>query len=346
MTETVAASRVRTRDISIDTLRGLAIILMVAGHVIGSTGADGMEVAADSPWRHYYDLFADLRMPLFTALSGFVYALRPLRDPAGYRRFAWGKTRRLIVPLVTVGTLFVVMQTVALRDAGSGASDVWRLYVYGSGHFWFLQAIFLIFLLVGVLDAFGVLRSPARVGVAIGLSAAVYIVVRIPAEWDIFSISGAIRLLPFFLLGYGIHLYWRGVTARWVLLGLTAVLFVAKAGAVFDVYSLERPVSAALSVALGLAGISTLLLFRGALAWGPLARLGYFSFAIYLLHVFGTAPTRMALQRFGVESDIAVFVICLVAGLALPVIFEITSGRIRWISWTFLGQRPYRGVPQ
>ena len=42
------------KDLSIQSLRGLALILMVAGHVIGIGPDRGMQVADDSAWRYLY----------------------------------------------------------------------------------------------------------------------------------------------------------------------------------------------------------------------------------------------------------------------------------------------------
>ncbi|MCR2801919.1 acyltransferase [Microbacterium sp. zg-Y818] len=334
------------RDISVDTLRGLAIIFMVAGHVIGGTSASGMLVDDDSPWRYGYALFSDLRMPLFTALSGFVYGLRPLRDIDQYGRFVRGKMRRLMVPLVSVGTIFVILQSLTPgTNAEGGVEDGWKLYVYGLGHFWFLQAILLIFLLAGMLDALGVLRTPWRVVLAIALASALFLAVQVPDEWDFFSLTGALRLLPFFLLGYGVSRYWDRGSVRWGMLAVAVLLICLRAADVAGAIALNPALSDVLSLGLGVSGISALFMFRDTLSWAPLARLGYFSFAIYLFHVFGTAPTRMALARVGVESEPVVFVACLVAGLALPILFEMTFGRVRWISWAFLGQRAYHGIP-
>ena len=91
------------KDQSIETLRGLAIILMVAGHVIGNTSAHGMRVEDDSVFRHIYFSLKFLRMPLFTVISGYVYALRPLNTTM-IGRFIKGKARRILVPMVAVGT--------------------------------------------------------------------------------------------------------------------------------------------------------------------------------------------------------------------------------------------------
>lgn len=334
------------RDIAIDSLRGVAIILMVAGHVIGDSVASGMQVTDDSAWRSFYLLLEDVRMPLFTALSGLVFGLRPLRDTRGYPRLVRGKVRRLLVPLATVGSAFVVIQAVTPgTNAQSSLTDVWKLFIYGTGHFWFLHAIFLIFLLVGIVDALGGLSQPAFVLAAIAGTAVFSMYIVVPDPWAVISINGAIRLLPFFLLGYlfTAHTEWlsRRRKALFPMAGLTIVFFVARAIEVLDPIDYPRYLGKPLSVLLGLTAITLLLSARVLMRWVPLARLGYFSYAIYLLHVFGTAPTRILLERLGVHSEVMVFAACLIMGLTLPVLFEITFGRIRWVSWTFLGQRPY-----
>lgn len=339
----------RSRDVEIDTLRGVAIVAMVAGHVIGWSAATGMQVADDSGWRYYDVLFADLRMPLFAALSGFVYAARPLSTGRAYGPFLRGKARRLLVPLLAVGLLFVLVQ--ALTPGANEhlpVRDAWQVSIYGVDHFWFLQAIFLIFVLVGLADLRGWLSTRSQLVAAVGAAAVANVVMSLlstglPPRWDLFSFVGALSLLPFFLLGYLFRAHGRDVTSpRWALLAITVVLFGINATAVlggFELTAVEAPV---LHLAVSLAGVSTFMMFRSSLAWRPLARLGYFSFAIYLLHVFGTAPARMVLGAAGVENQVAVFGFALLCGLALPVLFEVTVGRIAWVSWAFLGQKAYR----
>jgi peptidoglycan/LPS O-acetylase OafA/YrhL len=78
LTAVPASPLSRQKDSAIQSLRGLAVILMVCGHVIGSTRANGMQVADRSAWRLFYLALKDLRMPIFTVISGFVYAMRPI----------------------------------------------------------------------------------------------------------------------------------------------------------------------------------------------------------------------------------------------------------------------------
>ncbi|MBW2464545.1 MAG: acyltransferase, partial [Deltaproteobacteria bacterium] len=92
------------KDASIETLRGIAILMMVAGHVIGHDVHAGMRVADDSTWRYVYSSFEYVRLPLFTCISGFVYALHPV-TAQNFRAFLVGKAHRVLLPLFFVGTL-------------------------------------------------------------------------------------------------------------------------------------------------------------------------------------------------------------------------------------------------
>ena len=65
------------KNLQVETLRGFAIVPVVMGHVIGSASDGGMKVSEDSFLRYLYFTFEYLRMPLFTVISGWVYALRP-----------------------------------------------------------------------------------------------------------------------------------------------------------------------------------------------------------------------------------------------------------------------------
>lgn len=48
-----------------------------------------MQVADRSAWRLFYLALKDIRMPLFTGISGFVYAMRPICAVADCRSSFW-----------------------------------------------------------------------------------------------------------------------------------------------------------------------------------------------------------------------------------------------------------------
>src|SRR3569833_839663 len=104
-------------SLRVQTLRGLACLLLVAFHVIGSHATSGLRVDADSAYRQFANLFMHLRMPLFTFLSGFVYAYRPAA--LGYAgTFAGKKFRQILLPLLCVSTLYFLLTLVVPGAAG------------------------------------------------------------------------------------------------------------------------------------------------------------------------------------------------------------------------------------
>lgn len=63
------------KNLSIETLRGIAILLVVIGHVIGSTPDGGMKIDFPHPLRYLYVWIDYIQMPLFTAIAGWVYCI-------------------------------------------------------------------------------------------------------------------------------------------------------------------------------------------------------------------------------------------------------------------------------
>ncbi len=341
-------------DWSVQSLRGLAIVLMVAGHVVGGTAEQGMQVADGSWWRRSYLVLEDLRMPLFTVLSGYVYAYRPLRASADLPRLVRGKARRLLVPLLTVGTLLLLTQLVVPgANADARLQDLWRIPVFGYEHLWFVQAIFVIFVAVGALDAFGRLATFRQWLGALTVAAALFVLVTVPSAWAVFSVNGAIRLLPFFLLGYGLHRFAGRLERGAVLVPALVVFAAAFAVRIATILGGTDAVATAddsspgtrlLSFAVGLTGVTLLFALRHHLRAWPLMWLGQFAFPVYLLHVFGSAGTRVALDRLGVTAEVPVFAVGLAAALLLPVVVTMTLGRDRLFSSLVLGQRPWQPV--
>ncbi|MPQ97958.1 acyltransferase family protein [Modestobacter sp. I12A-02628] len=337
------------KDLGVQSLRGLAVLLMVAGHVIGGDDQGGLAVADDSAWRFSYLALEDLRMPLFTVLSGYVYALRPVRTRAELGGLFRGKVRRLVVPLVTVGTLLFLVK-LAAPDVNRRpvAGDLPRVFVFSYEHLWFLQAIFLIFLLVGLLDALGALGRLPGWGAAFAVACLLFFVTSVdllPVSPDLFSLGGTLRLLPFFLIGVAAHRFPRQLLRRPLVVAvgvafvplLTLRLWGLAGGAAWP------PVpDRALSLGVGVCGVLLLLAVRGYLRSRALGWLGGFSFGIYLLHVFGTSGMSVVTGRLGVDSTALAFVLSLGAGLAMPVLFELLLGRYAVVSWGVLGQRPVR----
>ncbi len=305
-----------SRDITIDTLRGLACVLLVSYHVIGDNPGSGLRIV-DGPIRYTNDILALVRMPLFTVLSGLVYAMRPYQ--AGPGKFVGGKFRRLIIPMLVVGTAFAVVQS--LTPGTSATVEHWYLlHLQPYAHYWFIESLFIVFLVLLPLEHHHLIRK--RLGFTIVFAASIGLHLSgFGTRW--FSIYGAIYLLPFFLCGlalgrFGLRKRIRPAVAAGTLLALCFV--------VLGVNPEKAPAQLTpVSLSVGLIACTALV----ALRWQQslLARIGAYSYTIYLYHVFFTAATRIVLTKLGISGFPLLCSIGLLAGLIGPVLIEISVKR-------------------
>lgn len=300
-----------TRKLSIDTLRGLACILLVAFHVIGDTSKVGLRLGDDHALSRINDVLALLRMPLFSVLSGFVYAWRPYDgEPV---KFISGKVRRLLIPMLLVGTLFAVLQA-NTPDANAGDYD-WRLlHIIPVAHYWFLESLFIIFLLTAVLERLQLLATVKRFGAIWLLAAMLLLLNPLPPH---FGLQGACYLLPFFLLGLACNRFadkLPRVPVMWLTAGLTLATCLSLA-----VVATSLPIKASVpGLLIGSCCCVFLLQSNFEARW--LAWIGVNSFAIYLFHSMFSAASRIALIRLDVDSIAFLFAVGLVVGLSGPIV--------------------------
>lgn len=332
------ASEKMKRSMEIDTLRGIACILLVFFHTVGSTPAEGLRVT-DGHWlQQFNEILVYFRMPLFSFISGYVYAFRPYQgDPRGFMK---GKVRRLLLPVLTVGTIYAIVQALT-PGANASVQNWWLLHIRPVGHFWFLEALFIIFLVVILLEHLKALSTLTGFVLVWAVSALLF---ALPEFTNYFGTRGALYLMPFFLAGLACKRFEidgfgpRLVSSLALLAGLAVVLLLP---AYMDSVA---ALGAAASLAIGVsAGV---LLLRSGWRSGLLAYIGAYSFAIYLLHVFFTAGSRIFLNAAGVGDVHVLLVPGLIAGIVGPIICAQIIGRSDTLNLWLLGSTsPVKTAP-
>lgn len=294
--------------LSIDTLRGFACVLLVAFHVIGNTPDAGLRLPTEHVAHRVNEWLSLVRMPLFSMLSGFVYAYRPPLEGAIWPVLG-KKVRRLLVPMLLVGTGFAVLRSVTPGTNPGSQPDWTLLHVVPVAHYWFLEALFLIFVVVMLLDRVGALANPWHMACAWIGAACLQLAAPLPF---FFAMAGAAYLLPYFLLGVAAHRFYKPLTHAAVATGLLAVLVAALCA-----LCAEPPTSFLRSIEKLVASTCCCLLLlrlRPQLGW--LAWIGSAAFAIFLFHPVFTAATRMVLYQAHVTDVSALWVAGTSAGLA------------------------------
>ena len=310
------------------SLKGLACILVVAFHVIGYGPHTGLELPDESWLRKFSAALSLLRMPLFTFLSGYLFSLRPVAT-GQYWRFLRKKLTRLYVPAVVVGVLYLVVSMIVPGNGvRPGLLEALRLPVYPFGHFWFIQSLIVILIVAGFAQVLGLLSTPQRY--LLVLLGAIAIHLFGTTQIQLFSFGGAQYLLPFFFLGIGVHRYAGLVPRRhWIMAAVVGVFCVTFAIHIAGVTGIHgAPLGQRTPLALLLSISSVLIVCHIFPVVKPLEFIGRYSFTIYLFHVLFTAGMRTLARASGMDAVGDLFVFGLLGGIAGPMLVEVFVKRM------------------
>jgi len=313
----------------VQTLRGIACLLLVAFHAIGSSSASGLHAPDSSVYRHFTNLFVHIRMPLFTFLSGLVYAYRPLQ-PEQALEFSGKKLRRLGVPLIVATTVLYTLHLVTDHRVPP-ASQVWTIYIYPYWHLWFVQALLLVFVAVITFEMLGALSTFRQFLYVFALSLVLYSGGLFEGH-EAFGLNNSTYLLPFFLAGLAAHRYRSVLQTRQALI-LTLGCLIAAQGwhSYFVLTRTLAPIDpvahrSILNLMIGMsASLSALqLLPRMRL----MEQIGGSSYTIYLYHpVFVAAALTGIGNRFPLPTGL-LFAIAGTVGIVGPMLLERGAARV------------------
>jgi peptidoglycan/LPS O-acetylase OafA/YrhL len=313
----------------IDTLRGLACLLVVSYHVIGADQNMGLRIS-DGPIRWINDGLAYLRMPLFTFLSGLVYGLHPFTGNT--RGFLVGKARRLLIPMLFVGTLFATLQ-VMTPGTNSSAGPWYLLHLKPVAHYWFVESLFWVFLAVWAAERLKLFANAAGYLLVLTLACTLYLTIN-GSSW--LSLEGAIYLMPYFLVGMAYSRFSLGgiFASPWIRLGLVGL---AAATIVLMGMPISNPDRRTPEMLL--TGMSLCLLsLSSGIVVTRLAQIGKYSYSIYLFHVFFTAFARICLSRVGIQFLALDILLGVLLGLAGPILVDHLASRFKWPGLMLLGR--------
>ncbi len=325
----------------VESLRGLAIILVVFGHIIGSDNSGGMKVDDHSIFRYLYFSLEYIRLPLFTVISGWVYANKPIFF---YNKnvFFRNKVRRLIIPLITVSSLLFLFRIIIPgTNTSPELSDIWKNIFFPYDIYWYIYSLFIIFLGISVIDSQDYFHSLKGWAITLLVSLCVLFVSAAYLEPvpNLFSFKGAIYLFPFFLFGISLYRYKRIIFKRPYIITL-GLIFIA--GITLQQLSWQGTIPlqgrmSVLALAIGISGVY--LLFQLRIKSKPLIWIGQYAYEIFLFHVFFTGGTRIILLKMGVENKWTILTIALVISILIPILLQELFSRSKILSLLFLGRK-------
>lgn len=335
------------REMHVETIRGLACFALVSFHVIGNTPTSGMELPAHDWLTLLQECLSDMRMPLFSFVSGYVF-VSIARPGQSWLRLLATKARRLLIPMISVATLFWLLRTAMHYSQ----PPLWEIFLFPYVHFWFLQATFLLMVSLLFLN-FMVSRGGGELGprqaacnaALIGVLGAVSYILFPLYNMSFFSFPYAIHLAVFFMAGHILGMvgkpYFSSLSKSakpygGVLLCLMVLLGAALAFG--GLQELDRTSRRSLSIVIGLGTALSLFVLQPNIRF--FAWVGDKSYAIYLFHVFFTAAALMLWRKLFPGVDIhGAYLPALAAGTFGPILVQKAVLMSPWTAWLFLGLR-------
>jgi peptidoglycan/LPS O-acetylase OafA/YrhL len=315
----------------VQTMRGIACMLLVAFHTIGSSSASQLHVPDNSFYREFTNLFVHVRMPVFTFLSGLVYAYRPMR-PGHALEFSGKKLRRLGVPLIVASTLLYCLHF-AMHHVVPPLSQMWTIYAFPYWHLWFVQALLIVFAVLIVLESLGALATFSRFLVVWVLALGLYWSAPF-ATHNVLGLYNATFLLPFFLGGLAAHRFRNVLHIKPALIATTLCFVLSQGFHTYVVLTRDlapiEPVEhrSVLNLLIGLSAslCAVQLLPRMRL----MEQIGASSYPIYLYHPLFVSALLFATSAQGITSTSLRLVLGAAAGVVGPMLMEHVAGRIPW----------------
>ena len=194
--ETTPAKKMRYAEI--DTLKGIAILLVVLGHSIIFYPINLHENRVCN-W--IFEWLSSVHMPLFFAVSGFCFSYK-----GNYTGYLWKKVRRIGIPYLVFNLIDMFPRTLfpqfVNRDRSIKDSLI-SIALYG-GEYWFLYVLF------GIFFIFPAIKKVCEKYKYMPAIIAVVIIVLnlLKIECSIFLLDKLILALLYFFGGYMVKKIW------------------------------------------------------------------------------------------------------------------------------------------
>lgn len=306
-----------SRDATFDIARGIAIALMVYGHVF--RGLERSNLVVDLPWLSWLDyLIYTFHMPLFFIVSGYFFGRNTFDRPV--RRILTNALLFIALPYLVYMNLALVAKIGMAPFVNRPVGDIsLASLVVPREHYWFLFALFM-----ATLAGIGMRRLPPVLVMAASLAIGAFR-----------GFDGAVFGIFHFAAGVALARLTPSPLDRLRALGPSALAALAAATLVFAALGLRLDLPSTWIIPAAWAGSAVVIAISSRIASPLLALLGRESMAIFLFHIYITAGCRMLLLAgFGINVVVVHIVVASLAGILIPALGAALlrkAGLNRWI---------------
>ena len=318
---------VRTREKWVDDVKVIACILVVLGHFFQS-----MTKANILPENDLYGWFNTtiyyFHVPLFFICSGYLYQKYSKVNSVGsWCKNVAKKALALGIPYATFTTATWVLKKVfssSVNDQIGSLGDT--LLVHPTAPYWYLYALFFIFL---VTSTFSSVKS-AAVGLIVALAAKVLILTG--RGYSVYAVSTVLSNEIWFVIGMSICSFNVQLKGRKIQGTIFGLLFVILSIVVYTAKISGSAISFAIGLLACVAVIMMVAGFEEKFGRG-MKLLAKYTMPIFLMHTLFAAPLRSILMKIGIENAVIHVVLGLVISFAGPIIAAWIMKKTKWLEF-------------
>ena len=317
---------VRTREKWVDDVKVIACILVVLGHFFQS-----MTKANILPENNLYGWFNTtiyyFHVPLFFICSGYLYQkYSKVNSVDSWCKNVAKKALALGVPYLTFSTATWLLKTMFADSVNKQADSLFStLVVNSSAPYWYLYALFFIFL---VTPTFSSVKATA-VGLIVALAAKVLI---LTGGSSIYAVSTVLSNEIWFVLGMSICAFNVQLKGKRVQGTICELLFVILSIVVYTVEISGGVISFAMGLLACVAVILMVAGFEEKFSRG-MDFLAKYTMPIFLMHTLFAAPMRSVLLKMGITNTVVHIVLGLAISFAGPIIAAWIMKKTKWLEF-------------
>jgi len=334
--------------VNIIILRVIAIILVVLGHSLRNMEAPNLHL-----FFPYYtseievfikNYIYSFHMPLFFFISGYVFYFINTKKEKNYSISIElkKKFKRLIIPLYATSFLILLPTMFIFGNLNISIlkQSIFMLQMVSNDHLWFLEALFLIFILIIPISSYVKKQKIFTLIVIVGLTILLYI--NIPLHVSFLSIL--FKYLPYFVLGIITQkLNFTSTKKTYLFIGLF-LLIIHFIGFLilnnFYYMDINNKYVVYVLAMLGIYAYYSLATYISHLEipssiWEKILILDNNSFSIYLFHVVVLYIILYFNRYFTIENNWFRIISVLIFGILLPIYIQKILSKNKFTSFLF-----------
>ncbi|MEE8830905.1 MAG: acyltransferase [Leuconostoc gelidum] len=318
----------------LDFAKGITVFLVVIVHVV--------EGIYKTEMYHQYDTFSEITMgllftivmPIFFALSGYVY--NPVQNGQEFLKKTRNKLFRLGMPYIIFSIIYVVLQHISPSVHSLNSwQDLLQIYVMPVGYLWYLYVLFLVYVFVEIMH---LIHIPSHWQMILYAGLLLYSVMQFSNL--LYPVKSLFMWVGSFYIGYILKEKPQILENKYMISACSVLFFCSvfwqgsQGGDWFntDMMSLENIISKITSIPIFLYLFSRV---KNGVITRYFINYGRYSLIIYLVHAPVASIVRTLILKIGLPPYTLLVISTLVISWGISIFVIYLSGKFSWVNFVF-----------